>query len=224
MKQVANYIGQIRIYSLIPFVLFITTFSDDLIKITSLSLLWIGFLIYLEVSHKDPLRLRFFTYLWVPFIIPALVVATQETLFFMFFSFLYAKKKDSAFWGGTSSLWRGLQNFSLAILTSPIIASIALVLIYFRNLIGDIRDAGHDKKSNTITLPVLLGIFKNCTIGYYGHLGIILFSSVLWWYISLFSIPLHTLIILLFVQAISYPLTPRISCPNFLNFYKKNSL
>lgn len=223
MKRAINYIGQIRIYSLIPFVLFTTTFSDNPIKIISLSLLWIGFLVYLEVSHKDPFRLPFFKYLWVLFVIPALIVATPDALLFIFFSFLYTKKKDGVFWGGTSSLWRGLQNFSLAILASPTIAIISLILTYTRNLVGDIRDAGHDKQSDTITLPVLLGISKNHTIGYYGHLGLILFSSILWWNMSLFSIPLHTLIILLIIQTLSYPLTPRASGPDFLNLYKKNT-
>src|SRR3989338_2113865 len=219
MSVFCNYLGQLRLYSFIPFVLFSSTFTTDSYQIVALALLWLGFLVYLETRHKDPFRLRFSPYLWVLFTIPSLYLfPPYVTIPFLFFSFLYAKKKDGVLWGLTSPLWRGLQDFSLAFTFNPTIAFLSLALI-IRNLIGDFRDARHDSQTGTKTIPVILGLIKENAWGYWGHLVLTLASTVLWWYFSLFTIPFFIIALLLIVQTLSYPLTPRASGPSFLDFY-----
>jgi len=213
-----NYIGQLRIYSLLDMVVFAFALTRDTKSIVGMIMLWIGFLLLLEGMHKDKMRRPVSRFLWIAFFVPALfLLPLGAAVLFMLFGFFYAAKKRSRFFGLTSPLWRGLQNFSLAFLFNPRIAVLAFVLMAGRNLLGDFRDAGSDMKDGARTIPVRLGLKQNQRWAFYGHMIAVVATTAIWFYFSQLSFNLFWPVA--FLEIISYPLTPRASNPDCLNFY-----
>lgn len=136
---------------------------------------------------------------------------------FSLFSYFYTNKKKNKFWGASAPLWRASQNGIIAFGLNSQIAILVFVLIFIRNLIADFRDASDDEKRNIETIPVLLGINKNQVWAFYIHISFVIGTTIVWFSYSFLDIRLLLPIIIL--QLISYPLTPRLSNPKYLNIY-----
>ena len=84
-------------------------------------------------------------------------------------------------------------------------------------MVADFRDAYDDEKRNIKTVPVLLGINKNQIWAFYIHIFLVIGMTIIWFNYSFLDIRLLLPIIIL--QLISYPLTPRLSNPKYLDIY-----
>ena len=218
-RKFLNYVGQLRIYSFVDMLVFATALTSDIRTIIGIGFLWLGFLLYLESQHHDPLRSATNGYLWIiPFVLSLALLPTWLCFIFAFFSYFYAKKKSGLAWGISAPLWRGLQNGILAWVYHPQIAFLAFTLSLVRNLVGDFRDVSVDRESNAHTLPVLLGIKENQSWAFYGHMLLVVASTLVWFHSSFLDMRLALPVIL--IQIISYPLTPRMSNPKHLNIWK----
>jgi len=218
-KMFLNYLGQIRIYSTLDFLVFAIAMTQNLLEVLGIFLLWPSFLLYLENKHKDELRFPIKNFVWlIPFSGAFLLLPLVPVLFFGLLSYLYAKKKQGRFFGCSAPLWRGLQGLSLALFYAkgPIILAASFGLNFLRNVIGDFRDAGDDKRRNIYTLPVVFQFHNNQSWAFYGHLLFTLLTTTYWF--SLTSIPMHWLFAIFIMQVASYGLTPRLSNPTYLNF------
>jgi 4-hydroxybenzoate polyprenyltransferase len=226
MTKTLNYIGQLRLYSLVDLIVFATALTQSIIHIFAITCLWISFLAYLESKHKDPGRYLVPSYLWVIMLIPPIILLPIKlTFLFIIFSFLYTAKKRHGFFAVTSPLWRGLQNMTLALFINPSLALYALITTFARNLLGDFRDVEVDAKSNTYTIPVLLGVKNNQVWAYFAHLFAVIGTTMLWLHFSYFKIPLYITVALILVQLGSYHFTPRASnvhISKYLPFRKLN--
>ena len=207
-----------RLYSFIDMGVFALALTRNPQYILGILLLWISFLLYLESQHRDALRLRIRNIAWFVTYVPTLfLLPMQIPILVGFFGIMYTFKKKNKFFGLTSPIWRGLQNFSIAYFLNPSLAILAFVLTFFRNVIGDFRDAGDDGASHMFTIPIVLGCHKNQTWAFYGHLLLVLLTTYIWFQYS--SIPNSFLYLLMLIQIISYPITPRLSNPWYLNLY-----
>ncbi|MBI4359772.1 MAG: hypothetical protein HY564_01590 [Candidatus Jacksonbacteria bacterium] len=218
LKSILNYFGQLRLYSFLDLLVFSTALTRDINTISGIGLLWLSFLLYLESRHNDNLRLRINTYLWLaPFIVSLFLVPIWTALGFVFVSYLYTKKKENGICGISAPLWRGLQNGIIAAGFNFQLAILAFVLTFIRNLIGDFRDVNNDKERGGKTIPIVLGVKKNQAWSFYAHIFLVIATTIVWFNFSFLQKSLIMPIILL--QLISYPLTPRLSNPKYLNIY-----
>src|SRR3989344_9580372 len=217
-KSVLNYFGQLRIYSFLDIIILATALTKNLNAIIGIALLWLSFLLYLESRHKDEPRLKVNQYLWlVPFLLSLILLPIWVCLGFALFSYLYTNKKKNKFWGASAPFWRASQNGIIAFGFNPPMAILVFALIFVRNLIADFRDAYDDEKRNTKTIPVLLGVNKNQVWAFYIHIFLVIGTTMVWFNYSFLDISLLLPIIIL--QLISYPLTPRLSNPKYLDIY-----
>lgn len=166
----------------------------------------LAFLVYLESRHSHSYRAK--VPRWISYVLAILGIIFYgkiEALAYLFFGFLYTQKIKQ--FGFASPLFRGLQNVFLVSgiigYTSPLTYLVGF-LFFLRNLAGDFRDAGKDKKEGVGTIPVLIGIDRNVK---YLHLAFTMFTSCVWWYLSTLSIGWLALVIL--IEASTYNLTPR---------------
>ncbi len=218
MKTVLNYLGQLRIYSFLDLLVFATALTKEINIIVGIGLLWLGFLFYLESRHDDEFRLKINKYLWTgPFAFSLVLLPVWICLSFALFSYLYTKKKQHAAWGVSAPLWRALQNGIIAAGFNFQLAILAFILIFIRNVIADFRDAHDDKQRGILTIPVVLGVGKNQAWAFYVHLMLVVAATIIWLNFSFFDSRLILPIILF--QLFSYPLTPRLSNPRYLNIY-----
>jgi isopentenyl-diphosphate delta-isomerase len=218
LKKILNYIGQMRIYSVIDICIFAAALTSDWKSIVGVGILWASFLLYLENQHQDELRLHISQFAWligifIPFLLPI-------WLLFMFaaFAFMYTKKKRNRFFGYTSPIWRGLQNAVIAYAFMPRLALLALTAYAIRNFIGDLRDAGGDYRNRIQTLPVRMGFRRNQGWAFYGHLACVITTTIAWSQYA--GINEELLVACILIQLASYPMTPRTSNPPYLNFYE----
>lgn len=130
---------------------------------------------------------------------------------------IFIQKKRAVFFGISAPLWRGLQNVIFAIGFNFQIAIIGFILIFTRNLIADFRDVGDDAARNIKTIPVILGIKRNQVWSFYAHIIFVVVTTIIWFNFSFLDRTWIWLIIPL--QLISYPLTPRLSNPKCLDVY-----
>ena len=208
MKSILNYIGQLRLYSLVDLIVLLIVVKANSHELIGAVLLHIGFLAYLESMHGHSYRERVPGQAGIIIIVLGSVLYGHvvATTLFVFFSFLYSlKTKD--YLGVFAPIARSLQYFALiGGITgfSDRFLWIVIAAVFIRNLIGDVRDSGKDKNEKLKTIPVLLGINKNIK---YIHLFAVFTTTILWWSYS--SIPIHWLFATLLVEAFSYNLTPR---------------
>ena len=206
-KNFANYLGQIRIYSLLDFILLLIAIEANAYELAGAILLHIGFLLYLEYVHKHPYRKSFNPSLWIIFTILGIIFyAKIAVLGFLLFGFLYAEKQRKLL-GPYSPIFRGMQIYFLVAgiigLTAPL-SFFAGALIAIRNFAGDLRDVTKDKKEGMKTLPSVFGFkedYKNL------HLICLFSTSLAWIYVADLS-PLWLLPIY-FVEIVTYNITPR---------------
>lgn len=217
MKKILNYAGQMRVYGIIDILIFAVALGCGRKALFGVPMLWVSFLLYLEAKHQDKLRLLVSRFAWIIVGFPTLILLPPWLPFaFAVFAFMYTKKKTNHFFGYTSPIWRGLQNALIAYVFMPKFALLAFVAYSIRNLVGDLRDIGDDCENGTKTLPMLIGFRKNQSWAFFGHLGCVIGTTLIWHHFTNLSWGLIILCIL--IQVISYPITPRTSNPNYFKF------
>lgn len=217
-KSFLNYFGQLRLYSFLDLLVFATALTRDWKIILGIGLLWLGFLLYLESRHNDQPRLKINGFIWVvPFLISVFLVPIWVCLGFAIVSYFYTKKKQNKFYGASAPLWRGLQNGIIASAFNFQLAILAFALTFIRNLIADFRDAHDDRERGIKTIPVIIGIRKNQVWSFYIHIIFVLATTIIWFNFSFLD--KYLILPIMLLQLISYPLTPRLSNPKYLNIY-----
>jgi 4-hydroxybenzoate polyprenyltransferase len=208
MKTLVNYFGQIRIYSLIDYLILLIASGASAYEFTGVLLMHTGFLAYLESRHKHSYRKSVPKYLWI-FLTVIGVVFYDHYIFALLFiicSILYTLKTRSYF-GIFAPAIRALQYF---IIIGGItgfqsqLPWIALLVIFIRNFAGDLRDVEKDSRDNMKTLPISMGLKRGTK---YIHLITILLTTTIWWTYT--GISLVVLLPILLIQGLSYNLTPR---------------
>jgi len=207
MKVFLNYLGQLRLYSLIDLVWLLLATQATSTQFVGILLLWIGFLAHLELGHRHSYRHNLAKHLdTVLFIAGLLLFRKVEGFIFVLLSFLYTKKKQQC-WGSISPFIRGAQSFVLAGglvgYINPL-SWIAFILTLVRNLLGDVRDVKKDKEEGMKTIPVLLGLTYSWK---YIHLVAVIATSTVWWFFT--NVSLWYLVIVFVIQIATYNLTPR---------------
>jgi hypothetical protein len=202
-----NLLGQIRVYSLVDLILLLFAIKTNTFQLVGAILLHLGFLLFLEYTHKHKYRMLFPKYLWAfLFLIGIVFYKSFFVIGFLICSFLYTKKNLPVL-SPYSPFFRGLQIYFL---TAGIIGFLnpacllAGGLLGLRNFTGDLRDITKDKKEKLKTLPIVLGFNKDRK---YIHLTALLLTSLVWWNISGLSI--MWLIGIFLIEIITYNLTPR---------------
>ncbi len=206
MKKIRDYIGILRLYSLLDLVLMLLAIRATNFELLGAVLLHIGFLAYLEYKHAHDYRakLPFWIFPIITFV-GAILFKHIESLGYIVTSYLYTKKTKKLGW--FSPIARGLQNFFIVagILGYTSILTLVIPLLFFvRNLAGDFRDAGKDSKEGMKTIPVLIGSNKN---NKHIHLITLLVTSTIWWY--MLGINILWLIPIFLIEVYTYNLTPR---------------
>lgn len=206
-KKALNIIGQIRIYTLIELVLFAYAIGSSLQEIAGIVLLHIGFLFYLEATHKHSYRVPIQKYIWIFIgVVGIFLYAKMAVVGFIFASILYVRKKQVPF-SYLAPLARGFQNYFLAAgivgFLSPL-AFLALGMLAIRNFAGDLRDVVKDSGEGMRTLPVVFGISKDYK---FVHILALFVTTFIWWHIS--GISISWLIAMWAIQIATYNITPR---------------
>jgi len=202
-----NLFGQIRVYSLVDLILFAIAIGSNKFQIAGIILLHLGFLLFLEFTHKHAFRIPFPKYLWaVLLVIGVILYKNIAVAGFLLCSFFYVKKNLSKF-GSYGPFLRGLQYYFLA---SGIIGFLNPVsflaggLLIIRNFAGDLRDVVKDRGEGLRTLPIIFGLKKDFK---YLHLLALFATTLVWWYLS--GISALWLVPIFLIQIGSYNLTPR---------------
>ncbi|MCI5108498.1 MAG: hypothetical protein MRY49_01475 [Candidatus Pacebacteria bacterium] len=203
-----NFLGTIRIYSLLDFVLLLFAIGLSNQKIIGFTILHLGFLFFLEYQHKHSYRGIHSPYLWITLFILGTLISGEYivSILFIFFSFLYAQKNKSK-WGLISPIIRGLQNYTIPAVIlgwTSYMAIIVFFVFFVRNLCGDIRDSGKDGREGMHTIPLFLGLKRNVP---YLHLFTVMLTSTLWW--SLTELHIGILLTVLVLQILTYNITRR---------------
>jgi len=206
-RSFINYVGQLRFYSYSDLLLMFIWLDADFKQIVSCSLLWFGFLVYLESVHKDNGRSRWHWSIWLSSWIAGVVLLPNwfQLLFFVAAVFYALKKYPRIGWA--SPLFNGLVKATL-ILTFPNGSKTSVAIVFavmaIRNLVGDFRDAGKDFKEGIKTMPILFHYKHNTPLVYPLCLGL---TSALWTWLG--GLPWYALAISWAVQALTYNWTPR---------------
>lgn len=202
-----NYIGQLRIYSLVDLVILLFAVDANQSEFWGVILLHIGFLAYLESRHKHVYRKKLPEYFWLVLALVGLVLYGHlEGVAFFVCSYLYTLKTEKYF-ATCSPLMRGLQYFFLIggiIGYANKLTWIVLVAMFVRNLCGDFRDVVKDKKENLKTLPVVLRVEKDSK---HIHLVALFATTLIFFQYTNFQFWL--LIPIFLIQILTYRLTPR---------------
>ena len=106
-----NYLGQLRVYSLIDLVFLLVALQISLSLSVGILLLHLGFILYLENKHHHTYRLPFPSFLWIILTLAGIFFYMKiEVLGFLLASYLYTKKNNSSL-APYASFFRGLQFF-----------------------------------------------------------------------------------------------------------------
>ena len=207
MRTVLNYIGQLRVYSLVDLILLLIAVEATSGQFVGVLCLHVGFLSYLESTHAHNGRATVPKWVWIVLVLVGLsLYQKMETIPFLLASFFYTKKAYKK-WGIWAPFFRGLQLFFLVAGICGygiFLPWVAFVVSFVRNTIGDWRDVEKDKEQRMITLPILVGVKKDLK---WGHLVAIILSSSIWW--SFTGLSIHVLVGVILVQLVTYNLTPR---------------
>jgi len=206
-KRALNILGQIRLYSIIDLIFFSLALKADNPTIAGIILLHLGFIFYLEHTHKHSNREKLPQLVWITLTIAGIYYFNNiAVLGFLIFSFLYSHKNEN-YLGPFSSFFRGAQYYFLVAgvlgFTNPL-AFLSMGLLIARNFTGDLRDATKDKREKMKTLPIILGFKKDFK---HLHLIAILITTLVWW--SLTEISIIWLISSYILQILTYNLTAR---------------
>lgn len=206
MKILLNYLGQLRLYSLVDLALLLVALNTGQLQFIGAIFLHVSFLAYLESRHSHAYRAK--VPRWISYvlgIIGLVIFGKIEGIFYIVTSYLYTKKTKKLGW--LSPFSRAFQNLFIVAgivgYSSPL-AYVVAIIFFVRNFVGDLRDVEKDRLEGVRTIPVILGAKKSIP---YVHLLTTIFTSFIWW--SLSPISIIWLILVVIVQICSYNLTPR---------------
>jgi 1,4-dihydroxy-2-naphthoate octaprenyltransferase len=189
-------------------VLLLLAVDSNASQLLAVSLLWFGFLIYLESQHRDPGRQPWPAAAWILLWLAGIAVSHSLAVVpFLVLSMLYAGKKAVSQLACVSPLVSGGIKGSLLLLVPGVGAGwIALVIVLtgLRNLGGDLRDTLKDGREGVQTLPVRLDIRRDMSAAYAVALAT---TSAAW--VLLGQLPLWSLLAAWAIQVTTYPFTPR---------------
>lgn len=203
-----NYIGQLRLYSLLDLVIFLYALHTGLYQALGAVLLWLGFILYLEYRHGHSYRKTLPNYLWVMLTVVGFILFQSylTALAFIVLSHFYTLKKSRSRLALLSPVVRGAQAAVLVIGIIGYHSWIPLLvwlIVTIRNFLGDIRDAHKDTQEGKQTLAAILHLPPSKYI----HLVGVLITTSIAWYIRPFSVIL--LLLAWLFEIASYNWTPR---------------
>ena len=202
-----DYIGQLRIYSLVDLTLLLYVIDSNKYELIGGILLHISFLAYLESEHKHKYRAIMPKWIWIILLIPGILLYNHfSVLGFIIVSYFYTLK-NKKYYGPIAPLLRGMQCLFLVGGVAgyeSFITWLVLPIIFIRNLIGDVRDIEKDRKEDLKTLPIIFGLKKSIP---YIHLSFLLFTSLIWFSYSTFRY--YYLIGIWVIEVTTYNLTKR---------------
>lgn len=165
MKKLKNWLGQLRLYSLVDLWLLLAVATNNNVRIVGGLLLHIAFLLMLENMHRDRGRVAFPS-VYFPLTLLVGMIAYENMLYavaYIFLSWIYSRKKIKPF-GLFSPITRGIQTWILIGGISgsqvPLAISVGLLMM-LRNLMGDVRDVNKDRTEKVQTLPVIIHLSGN---------------------------------------------------------------
>ncbi len=205
MKTFINYLGQLRVYSLVDLILLLIAAGADSSKFIGVFCFHVGFLAYLESRHAHSIRVAVPKWVWPLFLSVGLIFYRDfiGVTGFLVASYCYTKKTRVK-WGMWAPFFRGIQMFFLVFPLSYPLSLVVFAVFFFRNAVGDTRDIVKDMAQEMKTLPMILDMthdFKR------GHLVAMIVSTSTWW--SLTNLPLYVLLFGIFSEIASYNLTQR---------------
>jgi 4-hydroxybenzoate polyprenyltransferase len=203
-----NYLGQLRIYSLIDYVVLLIASQANLYQFVGVILMHVGFLAYLESRHSHSYRKPVPKYLWIFLTILGMAFYGNYifSILFVICSILYTLKTKKYF-AIFAPVMRALQYFFLIGGITGFHSQlpwIALLVIFIRNFTGDVRDVVKDTGEGMKTLPIVIGLKRDIK---YLHLITMLMTTTIWWTFT--KIPLYFLPLILIIQILTYNLTAR---------------
>lgn len=203
-----NYLGQLRAYSYIDLVLLLIAAGATTGEVGVCSLLWFGFLIYLEWLHRDAGRLRWPAAAWMaPWAAAAIWAHSPAVVAFFIVCVAYTFKKRVPALASLSPLTNGAVKATLLLLVaaaSTPFAALVWAATATRNLLGDMRDVEKDRSEHVRTIPVRLGLPRDIRWLYPTGLAL---TTALW--AAMAGLPAWALAGAWAVQAATYRLTPR---------------
>lgn len=207
-ENMKNYFGQLRAYSYIDLVLLLIAAGANVREIAICSLLWFGFLIYLEWLHKDKGRLRWPWAAWMgPWAAATIWAHSPAVVAFFIVCVAYTLKKHVPALASLSPLTNGAVKATLLLFVAAASAPFAVIVwaaTATRNLLGDMRDIEKDRSEHVYTIPVRLGLQRD--IWWLYPLGLAS-TTALWTMMA--GLPLWVLACAWIVEAATYRLTPR---------------
>ena len=201
-----NYIGQLRPYSYADILLLLAWLNSSWSSVAGASMLWFGFLVYLEWQHRDRGRLHWHWLVWISLWICGIAILSFAAVPFVIAAVLYSQKKRFPVIAIVSCLINGLVKglLLLSIGVADFRTLVVVGVMSFRNLMGDLRDVDKDREEGVQTLPVHLRVAHSIPLVYPITL---LLTSLLWIVLG------HTNFVWLVaawgVQLLTYSWTPR---------------
>ena len=210
MKRLINYLGQLRIYSLVDWMLLLIVSGANFFQFAGGVFMHIGFLGFLESQHQHPNREPVSDVHAIAVCMSAAAMfggdMQKRAYYFLFFSGIYALKKYNR-WALVSPVARGMQVWLILQLLLPFDSALlwcAAIGFTVRNALGDFRDIEHDRAEGMRTWPVALRVKQDWV---FVHLVATLTTTWLWWSFS--SLPMWIPTALNIVEVGTYWLTPR---------------
>lgn len=206
-EKLINVFGQIRLYTLLDLILFAYAIGSDKKEILGIVLLHLGFLFYLEYTHKHSYRLPVPRATWIVLGIAGIFLLPHvATIGYIVASIIYVRKNNPRI-APFGPLARGVQYYFLAAailgFSNPL-CFLALVLLFVRNFAGDLRDVVKDTKEGMKTLPIVLGTKDDSR---YAHIITLFLTTFIWWLLA--DISLAWLIAIYIIQLLTYNITTR---------------
>lgn len=208
MRSIVNRVWQLRPYSYVDLLLLTQALNATLQQTIVVSLLWFGFLIHLEWTHRDRGRDPWHPGFWLASWVCAVVLApTIWSFFFIIGAVVYSQKKRIRIIGTVSFLVNGALKMFLVGFLPEFDATWAITVfsvMALRNLLGDFRDIDKDRRDHATTIPTAMGMQKDVRWLYPSALAL---SSTLWWVkgdLETWMLPAAWTI-----QLLTYRLTPR---------------
>tara|TARA_Y100000310_G_C20613578_1_gene779362 strand:- start:688 stop:1320 length:633 start_codon:yes stop_codon:yes gene_type:complete len=202
-----NILGQVRMYSLVDLVLLFIAIKASSSQLVGIVLLHLGFIFFLEYTHKHEYRTPFPIFLWVFFLLVGIFFYRSIFVIgFLVFSFFYARKNLPSL-SPYGPFFRGLQYYFLSAGIIGLLNPISFLvggLIVLRNFTGDLRDIAKDKKEGLKTIPIILGFDKDIR---FIHILFLFGTSFVWWIFS--DISIVWLAVVYLIQISTYNLTSR---------------
>lgn len=202
-----NYIGQLRLYSLVDLLLLLQATQVTPTAMVGAISLWLGFLVHLESEHKDRGRQAWTSGFWALLLLIGLgLYGRIEGLAFAGFSYLYSKKKVGKM-GLVTPIIRGLQTLVLVgglVGYQTALPWLAGSLITVRNWLGDWRDIEKDRAEGIVTWPVVWQLKPPIP---QIHLLAVIATSTIWWHQT--DLSAWWLVGALAVEIVTYNWTPR---------------